>query len=155
VQRATPDNGLNAMLITQKKQYALRAVYELARQSDRGTLKTAEIATAQAIPLRFLEIILNRLKHAGLLLAKRGYHGGFQLRLTPDQITLNDIFQALEARNEKSACVSCISEGDCPLYDGCDFLPLWEKMQSAIDDICDHTTVQDLIDNEGKARRTL
>ena len=71
------------MLITQKKQYALRAIYELAKHKDRGPLKTAEIAEAQAIPLRFLEIILNRLKHADLVLAKRGYHGGFELQTPP------------------------------------------------------------------------
>jgi Rrf2 family protein len=135
------------MLITQKKQYALRAVFELARQNNRGPLKTAEIAEAQAIPLRFLEIILNRLKHADLLLAKRGYHGGFQLKRHHNEITVNDIFKDLEAPEEKAACVSCISQNNCRLYGECAFMPLWEEMQTAIDEIFSTTTIQKLLDN--------
>ena len=54
------------MQITQKKQYALRAVFELAKNENDHPLKTAEIAEAQAIPVRFLEIILNHLKRTAL-----------------------------------------------------------------------------------------
>jgi Rrf2 family protein len=135
------------MLITQKKQYALRAIYELAKKRGTDTLKTAEIAEAQAIPLRFLEIILNRLKHANLVIAKRGYHGGFQLKRPASEITVDDIFKALEAPKEMTACVSCISQNNCPLYGECAFMPLWEEMQSAIDKIFRRTTIQKLLDN--------
>ena len=34
------------MLITQKKQYALRAIYELAKQREKGPIKTAQVAEA-------------------------------------------------------------------------------------------------------------
>ena len=134
------------MLITQKKQYALRAIYELAKRKDDGPLKTAEIAQAQAIPLRFLETILNRLKHADLVVAKRGYHGGFRLNRAPHEITVDDIFKALETPMKRAACVSCISESNCPLYGSCSFLPFWEEMQDAIDTICRRTTIQNLLD---------
>lgn len=140
------------MLVTQKKQYALRAIFELAKQKDMGPLKTAEIAKVQAIPLRFLEIILNRLKHAGLLEAKRGYHGGFQLKRSPAEITVEDIFTALEHPKEGATCVSCISESDCPLFGGCAFMPLWEEMQTAIDSIFRNTTIQKLLENEKSHR---
>ncbi len=141
------------MLITQKKQYALRAIYELAKQRDSGPLKTAQIAEAQAIPLRFLEIILNRLKHAGLLSAKRGYHGGFQLTGAPDEISVDTVFKALETQNGQLSCVSCGSESDCPFFGECSFMPLWEEIQSAIDRICGKTTIQDLLDNQKHIRK--
>ena len=141
------------MLITQKRQYALRAIYELAKQNDQGPLKTAQIAEAQAIPVRFLEIILNRLKHAGLLTAKRGYHGGFQLTRSPADITVHDIFQALEGPDGTIVCISCISKSDCPLYGDCAFMPLWEEIQSTIAGICSKTTIKKLLDNHKQAKK--
>ncbi len=136
------------MLITQKKQYALRAIFELARNQDEVHLKTAQIAEAQAIPVRFLEIILNHLKHAGLVSAKRGAHGGYRLKQHAHEITVGQIFNAMESGKKASACVSCIAHNDCPLYgDGdCAFMPLWMEVQDAIDLIYNRTTVQNLLD---------
>lgn len=140
------------MLINQKKQYALRAVYELARHQDGPPLKSAEIAQSQAIPQRFLEIILNQLKHAGIVTAKRGYTGGFRLKRPARDITVREIFQALdETCSETTACVSCILNGDCPFFGNCVFMPLWAQLQTAIDQICRSTTIQKLIDNKPKS----
>lgn len=136
------------MLITQKKQYALRAIYELARNRETGPIKTAQIAEAQAIPQRFLEIILNRLKHAGLVSAKRGYCGGFQIKRAPHEITVEDVFKSMEDIDEATVCVSCISKTSCPFYGACPFLPVWKEMQKAIDQICTTTTIQTLLDNQ-------
>jgi Rrf2 family transcriptional regulator, cysteine metabolism repressor len=143
------------MLITQKKQYALRAIYELAKHQGQAPLKSAEIAQTQAIPRRFLEIILNRLKHAGIVGAKRGYTGGFHLKRPAREITVADIFQALdEASNDATACVSCILETGCPFYGMCAFMPLWSEMQAAIDQICRQTTIQKLIENQAAADKS-
>jgi Rrf2 family protein len=137
------------MLINQKKQYALRAVYELARHQDGLPLKSAEIAQSQAIPQRFLEIILNQLKHAGIVSAKRGYTGGFRLKRPAREITVREIFQALdETCSPATACVSCILNGDCPFFGSCAFMPLWAQLQTAIDQICRSTTIQKLLDNQ-------
>ena len=137
------------MLITQKKQYALRAVFELAKHQNGNPLKSAEIAQSQAIPQRFLEIILNRLKHAGIVEAKRGYTGGFHLKRPATEITVHQIFQALdETCNEATACVSCMLESDCPFYGECVFMPLWSRLQTAIDQICHNTSIQKLLDHQ-------
>ncbi len=55
------------MQVSQKSLYALRAVFELAKPKDQGPIKIAEIARAEAIPRRFLEVILGQLKQAALL----------------------------------------------------------------------------------------
>jgi Rrf2 family protein len=140
------------MLINQKKQYALRAIYELARHRAGPPLKSAEIARSQAIPQRFLEIILNQLKHAGIVTAKRGYTGGFRLKRPASDITVHQIFQALdESCSPATACVSCIMDEDCPFYGKCVFMPLWSQLQTAIDQICRNTTVQKLVDSKPEA----
>ena len=136
------------MLITQKMQYALRALYELAKHYDQGPLKTAQIAETQSIPVRFLEVILNHLKKAGLVVAKRGFYGGYQLMRPPDKITVENIFQGLEESSEPYTCVSCSSQCNCPFFGQCAFMPLWEELQTAIEAVCRRTTIQNLLDNE-------
>ncbi len=140
------------MFITQKKRYAVRAIYELAKWQGQGPIKAAQVSEAQAIPQRFLEIILNRLKHAGMVTAKRGYHGGFELNRPPDAITVGDIFQALEDEDETTICASCISDVECPYYGACAFLPVWEKMQNAIDTVCHTTTIQHMLESSPSAQ---
>ena len=48
-------------MVSQKCQYAIRAVFELAKRYGKGPVKISEIAQAQGIPLRFLQVILNQL----------------------------------------------------------------------------------------------
>ena len=79
------------MLLTQKSQYALRAVFELSRRYGQGPVKAPAIAHAQGIPVRFLEVILNQLKHGRLIEAKRGVSGGYYLLKRPDEISLADV----------------------------------------------------------------
>ncbi len=67
------------MLVSQKSQYALRAVFELARRNGGLPVKIADIAEAQAIPQRFLEVIMNQLKQGGFVESRRGKRGGYLL----------------------------------------------------------------------------
>ena len=83
------------MYVTARADYGLRAAAELA--GDGTVARTvAQLASAQAIPPRFLENILLILRHAGLLHSRRGTDGGFRLARPADEITLAEILRALE-----------------------------------------------------------
>jgi len=135
------------MLITQKKQYAIRAVYELARRRNQGPVKGAEIAAAQKIPPRFLEVIMIQLKRSGIVVSKRGYHGGYVLAQPPDNISVGDILRYMETA-ESLHCVSCIVKDDCDLKGECNFLPMWAKAHKAMLDVFDNTSIQNLLDDD-------
>ena len=47
------------MQVSQKSQYTLRALFELAKRQGEEPVTVAEIADAQAIPRRFLELIFS------------------------------------------------------------------------------------------------
>lgn len=83
------------MRISAKADYAVRAAVELAA-SDGEPVKGERLAHAQQIPLQFLEHILLDLKHARLVRARRGARGGYWLAKAPEEITLADIFRAVE-----------------------------------------------------------
>jgi Rrf2 family protein len=143
------------MLTPSKKgQYALRAVYELARHRERGPLKTAQIAEAQAIPRRFLEVILNQLKGSGLVASKRGFYGGYYLVKTPQQISVGDVLRYLQKKQAAARCIACISQSACPFNEKCAFSTLWSRVKTAAYTIYDTTTLQDLLNvNEPTGRK--
>ena len=142
------------MLVTQKKQYALRAIFELARQQGDEPVKNAMIAEAQAIPLRFLEVIMGQLKRAGLVDSKRGFSGGYTLAQPPNQICVGDIFRVLDQEDNAQGCMACASKGNCPFLGDCVFMKLWDHAQRAMDTVYDQTTIQALIDQENKKTGT-
>lgn len=82
------------MRLSAKADYACRAMAELALTT--GPTKAERVATAQNIPLKFLENILLDLKHAGLVESQRGGDGGYWLSRDPAQITLADVIRAVE-----------------------------------------------------------
>src|SRR3954454_13785160 len=84
------------MRVSAKVDYAVRASTELAAATGDGPVKGDHIATAQKIPLKFLENILLDLKHAGLVQSQRGAEGGSWLAKDPAEITLAEVIRAVE-----------------------------------------------------------
>jgi Rrf2 family protein len=84
------------MRISAKADYAVRAAVELAAATDDKPVKAERIASAQDIPLNFLENILGELRHAGVVRSHRGAEGGFRLAKPADEITIADIIRAVE-----------------------------------------------------------
>ena len=136
------------MLITKRNQYALRAIFELAKHNGKGPQKISEIAQAQAIPVKFLEVILNQLKGSGLVESKRGFYGGYFLVQQPSKIAVGDIMRFMERNLEHTKCVALGPEMNCPFKGDCAFYPMWNQVKDAIYKIYDETSIQDLLDNE-------
>jgi Rrf2 family protein len=82
--------------VSAKIDYAIRAALELAAAEDAKPVKGERIATAQAIPLRFLENILMQLRHAGLVESRRGAEGGYRLARPAGEVTLADVIRAID-----------------------------------------------------------
>lgn len=83
-------------MISNRCHYALRAMLELALREGRGPVTIGEIATAQHIPVRFLEAILRQLKQAGLADSVRGKEGGYFLARKAHGITVGEVLRLFE-----------------------------------------------------------
>jgi Rrf2 family protein len=84
------------MRISAKADYAVRAAVELAAAPGDKPVKAERIATAQSIPLNFLENILGELRHSGIVRSHRGAEGGFRLARPADEVTIADVIRAVE-----------------------------------------------------------
>lgn len=139
------------MILSQKCQYALRAMYEITLRQEDWPVKSAEIAEAQDIPPRFLENILAQLKQGGFVDSKRGKEGGYMLPDPDREITVGEVIRFIQG---PLAPVHCLIEGPpaCKLYGDCPFKPMWERALDAVVDVYDTTTFRDLIrEHEHKA----
>jgi len=146
------------MDIPRKTRYALRAIFELARHYGQGHVKIIQIAKAQATPPRFLEAILNQLRQAGFVGAKRGRHGGYYLLRSPDELTVGEVMRSIQGPVQLVDCSAGGAGEDCPLLGNCVFLPMWLEVQEAISSVYENTTFQDFLDRDkeeaGKRSRT-
>ncbi len=133
---------------TKKNQYALRAIFELAKHMDQGPVKISEIAATQSIPQPFLEVILNQLKASGIVNSKRGFFGGYFLVKSPDRVSVGDVLRFLNREPPTTDCIACVSKTSCPFDGRCAFSSMWIRVKQAAFDIYDQTSFQDLIDRE-------
>jgi len=147
-------SGLSNMPITPKKnQYALRAIFELAKHPGKSPKKISEIAAAQFIPLRFLEVILSQLKGSGLVESKRGFYGGYSLTRSPDKISVGDVLRFMDKPLSSEHCGACVSKTNCPFSGNCAFASMWNQVNAAMFKIYDGTTIRDLLNNEKRINR--
>jgi len=137
--------------ISQKTQYALRALLELSVAHGTGPMKIHAIASAQAIPPRFLQIILNELKQVGLVDSRRGCAGGYVLAVSPTDLSVGDVIRRLEGEFDPVACIDDPGEATCPQRRSCVFVPMFRKVRDAVSAIYDNTSFKDLAD-EKRAR---
>jgi len=84
------------MRVSAKVDYALRAMSQLAAWTSGGPVAATRLADEQAIPLKFLHGVLADLKRARLVRSTRGPDGGYELARPADEITVADVFRAVD-----------------------------------------------------------
>ncbi|HIS67963.1 MAG TPA: Rrf2 family transcriptional regulator [Candidatus Gallacutalibacter stercoravium] len=137
------------MKISTKGRYGLRAVIDLAAncQGENAPVRASvkEIARRQGLSENYLEQLIFPLKKAGILQSVRGAQGGYFLAKPADKITAGEVLRALEGDLAPVECL-CEDEGArCGRAEICLALPLWKKLQAAIDSVLNNVTIQDLL----------
>ncbi|MEJ2640602.1 MAG: Rrf2 family transcriptional regulator [Desulfosarcinaceae bacterium] len=129
-----------------KEQYAVRAIYELAKRCECGPTKISAIADAQSIPVRFLEVILGQLKKSGLVASKRGFYGGYYLLKPPEDVSVGEVLRFLQ----KKVDGELTDDDPAPSEPGDEENPaleqLWHRVKAAAYGIYDDTSMKDLLE---------
>lgn len=81
--------------ISAKSDYAIRALLSLAA-AEPELVKAETIAREQKLPRKFVEAILADLRRAGVVRTQRGVDGGYGLARPSSDITLGQIFRAVD-----------------------------------------------------------
>ncbi len=138
------------MRVTTRTRYAIRALYDLAFHRQGEATQAKEIALAQKIPLRFLEQILQDLRRAGLVEARRGPRGGYALARTPAEISLADVLRAVRGPLEDLLGVGSVGQNgkrgghettptdDVPAL-------VWGEVGARLIDVLEHATLAEFV----------
>lgn len=131
------------MKISTRGRYALRLMLDLALNYSGDYIPLKAIAQRQEISDKYLEQIINILSKAGFVQSARGAQGGYRLSRQPSQYTAGEILRLAEGSIAPVACLECA--GSCDKTDSCLTIGLWRKMQEAINEVVDNTTLEDMI----------
>jgi len=132
------------MKLSTRTRYGVRAILELAENTESGPLQLRVIAGRQDISAKYLEQLMAVLKAGGFVRSVRGAKGGYVLAKTPDHIRLDEVFHCLEGSITTAECVE--DEDYCRKSADCAARLLWAQVQNAIENVLRSTTLQDMID---------
>ena len=131
------------MQISAKADYAVRALCVIAGADEAVAVKADEVADAQAIPRKFLDVILADLRRAGLLASRRGAVGGYRLARPAYAITVADVIRVTDGP-------LAIVHGQRPEalgYPGAaqHVQDVWVAVRAVLREVLERTTIEDLI----------
>ena len=146
------------MRVTTRTRYAIRALYDLAFHRRGQSALAKEIAARQQIPVRFLEQILQDLRRAGLVEARRGPRGGYSLARPPADVSLADVLRAVRGPLEGMLGVEdqepkqggrSAPAGRAPVESAAPFdeIPtlVWADVGARLIDVLEQTTLADFV----------
>ena len=131
------------MMISTKGRYALRIMIDLAQHDSDIPVSVREIADRQDISGKYMEQIIGVLTRAGLLRSVRGAQGGYHLTRPAKAITVGMILRATEGDLAPAECVR--SDVPCGRTNECSTRLVFEKVYSAINNVIDNVTLDELI----------
>jgi Rrf2 family protein len=96
----------------------IHTMYVLANNPDK-LFSTKEIATTLGVSENHLSKILQRLTKVGIVKSIRGPRGGFLLNKKPSEISLKDVYEAIDGPLTLSGCLldKPVCDGNCVLGD--------------------------------------
>jgi Rrf2 family protein len=112
-------------MLSKKAKYAIKALLALANQDREAPMRIADLARAEQIPPKFLELILLGLKNQGLLQSRKGKGGGYLLARDPSEIYLGQIVRMFDgplapvpcaSQTAYLRCADCRNEAVCGVH---------------------------------------
>lgn len=97
------------MKITMEADYAIRIIYCLCKSGIKMDAKT--ISSQMHITLRFTLKILRKLGIYGIIKSYKGVNGGYELNVSPEDITLLNVIEAVDGGIQINRCIE--EENEC------------------------------------------
>lgn len=133
------------MRLTTKGRYAVTAMLDLALHGEQGPISLADISQRQAISLSYLEQLFARLRRAQLVKSVRGPGGGYLLAITPDEVS---VARVIDAVNESVDATRCQGLSDCQQGNICLTHHLWCELSHEIHGFLDGISLGELVERQ-------
>lgn len=132
------------MQISARVDYALRALLVLAGAGE--PMNVDQMAADQALPAKFLGVILSDLRRAGIVASHRGRDAGYSLARPPAEITMAEVIRALEGPLAQVRGL----RPEAATYQGVakHLQEAWVAVRASLRAVLEHTTLQDILSGE-------
>jgi len=135
------------MQVTKSLDYAVRSLTYMGNHPvSKYSMK--EISERQHIPVNYLAKIMRRLVKGGIVRSTVGPTGGYKLRRSPGEISLKEIYEAIEGELRMVDCME--DDTICVLHESCTQLPIWDRIQLSMIKILEDTTLEDMLNENTK-----
>lgn len=132
------------MYITQETDYAIRIVNCLAQSEDRRDARS--ISDEVSVSLRFSLKILGKLTSAGILKSYKGNRGGYEISRDPSEITLYDVFTAIEGPYILARCIP--TEGGNCNKAACAYRQVFQSISEDVNQKLSAITFKEMIEKD-------
>ena len=134
------------MRLTRAGEYAVRCVMYLSGQAQGVIVSRREVAHAMEIPEQFLGKIAQQLARAGILEIIQGSKGGFRLAISPDQMSLLDVVEAVVGEIFLNDCI--LRPNSCWRSQTCSVHQVWQKARNQLRETLREATFAQLLEEE-------
>lgn len=131
------------MKLTTRSRYGTRMILDMALNGQNGPVRIKDIATRQGVSVKYLEKLVRELKDAGFVRSRRGPHGGHELDMPLEAISVGDIVRALEGDLSLVEC--SVGDEPCPRSAACLTRGVWMEAARAMHEKLDSITLADLV----------
>jgi Rrf2 family protein len=140
-------------MLSRKAKYAIKALLALAEHESEEPIRIADLARAEQIPPKFLELILLELRNQGILQSRKGKGGGYRLARRPSEIFLGQVVRTFDGPLAPVPCASqtaYVRCADCRNEAVCGVRLAMKEVRDATARILDGTSLASLC---GKVKR--
>lgn len=134
------------MKISTKGRYGLRALVDMAANTDGKPMSLTSVAKRQCISLNYLEQVFGTLRKSGIVTSTKGSNGGYLLKKPAADITVREVLQALEG--EFTIVERSAEAMQDPLQQAIQTL-LWDEIDAKVNTLLEMRTLEQLV-NEYK-----
>ena len=128
--------------LSKKADYGLMAMKHLANHRQGHTCSANEIAEEYGISATLMAKVLQKLAKQGLVAAKHGSTGGYQLTRRPEQISALEVLTAIDGPVLITSCVT--SHGNCDATERCSVKEPLQRVNESILNVLSMVTIAHL-----------
>jgi Rrf2 family protein len=133
------------MKLSTQSRYGVRAIFDIAYNSEGLDTQVKDISRRQGISPRYLEQIFQKLRKGGIVGSRRGPSGGYFLIKKSEEITVGEILQITEGNIEPVPCSgkSNLRES-CERMSECVARVVWIEAGRKLKEYLDSVTIKEL-----------
>jgi Rrf2 family protein len=140
--RTDPSDDFRHGILGRSTEYAFRALVALVAAGPGAMLRSEVLAESTGVPPAYLAKVMRRLVRSGIVVARKGHGGGFQLARNPSEVRFREVLDVVGPPPEAKRCAfgwgQCDPRSPCPLH------PAWSMLHEALFNWADTMTLADV-----------